>query len=253
MYGQKQILQCLAVALILAVFNFHRSVIKRNKAIVKPKIRLKDDYRAKIKEFDNIAFNQSLIIGYCMRYPFGKNEYVWYESIVFCPHICFDTFGTWLHKQCRANCCINKTNALTLRTRTISRKLNVKQLQKTRNEYENALESSNVDNGASLSSKQCEEAITIIEPLNNEILMSDKSSNMYECKIQILDEFICKNITSDIVDIVKLETNKTEKIMDYHEFLFNTGTTETKNPVAHHYVFERKKLKFEEKKNRKFC
>lgn len=246
MYGQKQILQCLAVALILAVFSFHRTAIQRNKANAKPKLRIKSEYRPKIEEVDtNVERFKHNSTGYCIRYPFGENEYGLYEPIVFCRHICFDTFGTWLQKQSRANCCINKTNAITLKRHL--RKFTSEQLQKPHKNGENALQRSekNVDNGASLPNKQCEGVKTIIGPpllSINEILLSNNPSDVYECKIQMQNEFICKNTTSGTVDIVKLETNKTNKIMDYHDFLFNTGTNERKpaSHAAHSHFLERK-------------
>ncbi|XP_055319519.1 uncharacterized protein LOC129577082 [Sitodiplosis mosellana] len=251
MYGQKQILQCLAVALILAVLNFHRTAIKRNREIIKPRIiRKVGTGSSKIKQMDeeNICVsNDGNFTGYCIRYPFGRNVCANHDSDFLCRHNCFDKFDTWLRKQCQANCCIRRSTAITLNTinfktmtttvaAAITAATKTNGSQRTRN-VENALMKYVGENGASLHIKQCERAKTIIEPIN-EKLMGTKHINPvgeYECKIRSDndDEFICKNTTSDTtVDFVKLETINKTKIaattMEYHDFLFNLGLPETK-------------------------
>lgn len=241
MYGQKQILQCLAIAIILAVFNFHRTVIKRNREVTKPKIirKIKPNSRANEIDDESITVLNGNYSGYCIRYPFGKNVYANYDSDFMCGHICFDKLDTWLQKQCQANCCTKKTISINLPVRNIKKSATNGQL-KTRN-AENVLVNCYGGNGASLNNiSQCEPEKTIIEPII-EILMNMEQNNPgeqeYECKIQTnIDQFICRNTTSATVDFVKLETiNKTKTIMEYHDFLFNmavppetkTGSTQS--------------------------
>lgn len=268
MYGQKQILQCLAVAIILAVFNFHRMAIKRNREIIKPKLirKVGGTSGSKIKQIDeeNVCIlNDGNCTGYCIRYPFGRNVCVTVNPDVsdfLCRHNCFDEFETWLRRQCHANCCIKKSTAITLNkinfktmnmkrvttaTTTISTTANIATTTinssfSTRN-VENALMKYMGKNGASLHIKQCERTKTIIEPIN-EKLMGTKHINPtgeYECKIQSdvddTEELICKNTTSHTtVDFIKLETiNNTNNsinstTMEYHEFLFDLGLPATK-------------------------
>lgn len=219
MYGQKQILQCLAVALVLAVFNFHRTAIKRNREI-KPRIRSKCRLPAKLKpEFSAHIDNQlstyyddSNFTGYCIRYPFGTNVNGLHEPDVWCSHVCFDNFNTWIQKKCQANCCFKKRSAY-----------DVFPPQKPRN---------GIDNGASLQNKHHETVKTIRKPIN-EKLMSKRLIRDLRYEIETADEFICKNTTSITVDFVKLEINQTEHIMDYHGFLFGMDTPSNPKPTRH--------------------
>lgn len=268
MYGQKQILQCLAVAIILAVFNFHRTAIKRNREVIKPKLirKVGGTSGSKIKQTDDenvCVLNDGNCTGYCVRYPFGRNVCVIVnpdDSDFLCRHNCFDKFETWLRKQCQTNCCIRKSTAITLnesnfKTTTTKRvttattamstaatiaTTTINSSLSTRN-VENALMKYMGENGASLHIKQYKRAKTIIEPIN-EKLMGTKHINPtgdYECEIEPdvgdAEQLICKNSTSDTtVDFIKLETinntknSTTATTMEYHDFLFDLGIPATK-------------------------
>lgn len=223
MYGQKQILQCLAVALILAAFNFHRAVIKRNRDI-KPRILTKAESLAKLKSQSPTKIDeQSQLVhnddtnstGYCIRYPFGWNMNGSHKLDVLCPHICFDNFDTWIQKKCQANCCLKKRVAYNQPGEFPSQKPRIR-----------------IDNGASLQNKQCEIVKTITKP-NNEKLMSNHLTKELKCEIEATDEFICKNTTSITVDSVKLDINQTNYIMDYNGFLFGIDAPLNPKPVRH--------------------
>lgn len=253
MYGQKQILQCLAVAIILAVFSFHRNAIKRNREVMKSKIIRKYETNKKIQQInakENSNENHLVIgnfSGYCIRYPFGRNMYGNHDIDIMCPHICFDKFDTWLQKKCQANCCVIKKTTTTTTTTAINalkpdtNMTATNGSQRTRID-ENALMKYVSGNSASLYNKQqqqqkqhpSEPEKTIFEPIT-ENLMNMKHIHRvqeeYECKIQTdADQAICKNTTSVTVDFVKLETinNTKSVIMEYHDFLFDMGQPEPK-------------------------
>lgn len=256
MYGQKQILQCLAVAVILAVFNFHRTIIKRNKGVPRPaKIRRPGELRSKMRQ-TNLNEMESIynlnITGYCFKNPFGSNIDGNFDIDFRCPHNCFDKFETWLQKQCEANCCVSKSlivNATrsvrptattfatvhpiknrvrkitaTTKTKTTAAGATAaaainqrKKLPSTRNCKNTLLEY--IENSAGFDTNQQYELVkTIIEP-TDENLMRRKYNDRtveYECKIRELDEHICRNTTSVNVHRTKLEPNKTSK---YHHIM----------------------------------
>lgn len=230
MYGQKHIIQCLAVALILAVFNFHRAAIKRSKSIPKPKIRRPGEPRTKIRPIDNdnlTTFNQN-ITGYCIRYPFGPNMYGNHDADYICHNICFDQFGTWLRHQCASNCCVHKNVTINSRQIDVQNRTAI-QPKRTRN-CKNAL-MEYIENGAGLqNNNRCEPRKTIIEPINENLMSTDnnQTTEQYQCKIQTKDQLICKNTTSVNHHHTKLETNKSQFIMEYHDFLFDMGISEPK-------------------------
>lgn len=237
MYGQKQILQCMAIAIILAVLNFHRTAIERNREIIKHKLIRKVGVGTKIKQIDeeHVCVLNANCTGYCIRYPFNKNVYANHDTDFLCRYNCFDKFETWLRKQpiCQANCCIKKSLAQ-INKKKITKMFKIATInasQKTRND-ENELMNNVGKNGASLHNIQCESVKTIIEPINEKLMNINQINPMddYQCKIQTNnDEFICKNTTSDTVDFIKLETiNKTGTIMEYNEFIFDMGPPETK-------------------------
>lgn len=233
MYGHKQILQCLAVALILAVFNFHRAAIKRSKSITKPKIRRPGEMPSKMSKMeiiDPIVITNHNLTGYCIRYPFGHNIYGNYDVNYVCHSICFDKYATWLRQQCAAHCCISKANIRNRRgknmrksqgNRGIEQGIEPRNCRNTFKEY--------VENSAGLSNGHNEHMKTIIEPIHENLMSSNGNelTNQYECEIQTKDELICENTTSVSTRLetrlIKLETNYTPSIMDYHDFLFDAS------------------------------
>lgn len=139
MYGQKQIIQCAAVAIVLFILSFHRSALKQNREMVKAKLRRSEELQSKSQTQPNsdvvrisgkgydLAFNSSLN-GYCLRAPFGGNIFGNYDNnVTHCHHICFDTFEVWLHRQCKADCCGFKSIVSVTR----SRQLNIDSMQKS--------------------------------------------------------------------------------------------------------------------------
>lgn len=112
MYGQKQIFQCLAVALVLAIFSFHRSAIRRNKEIKRIQIRKFDQNQFKNAQINIESFQRNPtenLTGYCFKLPFSSNIYANHCPNIVCRPICFDRLGTWLQKQYAANCCVPKS------------------------------------------------------------------------------------------------------------------------------------------------
>lgn len=230
MYGQKQILQCLAVAIVLAVLNFHRAAIKRSKSISKSKIRRPGELRPKNRQMfdENIPIFNHNLTGYCMRYPFGQNTHGNHDTEFVCHHICFAKFETWLHKQCSANCCIHKSYEASPRKKSVQNPIASR--PKATHYCENALIEYML-NGAGQSHPH-ELVKTIIKPINKQLVKRKRNKPNRapeECKIETIDELICKITTSaTTVHRTKLETNKTENIMDYHDFLFDMGVPESK-------------------------
>ncbi|XP_031629813.1 uncharacterized protein LOC116345000 [Contarinia nasturtii] len=224
MYGQKQILQCLAVALILVVFNFHRAAIKRNKNVAKHKLMIKKEFYSK-SELNRSSDSEKM--GYCVRYPFGSGN-IHYNHYLDCQQNCLGHFKIWLRKQCDVNCCIeqssNTTNGIPFRSSTKC----VQTLKSNRTQRTRICENEPIrifdENGASLHNEPFESVKTIIEPIN-EKLMSTIIEEEHQCKIQTNYELICKNTSSHIVEFIKLDFNKT-KIMEYNDFLFDMGSSE---------------------------
>lgn len=211
MYGQKQILQCLAIAIVLAVFNFHRSAINRNKESTK-RIATRPSVVAPI-----LTEKQANQTGYCIRNPFGTNRLANFESWISCHYVCFDKFDTWLRTQCTANCCVNKT--VTPKCPPFSAQL--KSVMQTTRNRENALTKS-----ASIGARQQDKRIPVEHVIETSIYQKInggkyKLAEEHECKIQTDNEHICSNTTSGNGNIVTLEQNETQLIMEYHEFLFN--------------------------------
>lgn len=233
MYGQKQILQCLAVAIVLAVFNFHRSVIKRSKSIPRPKIRQSGEIRSKIHQIENdhIAWLNHNLTGYCIRYPFGKNIYGNHDIDYMCNSNCFHQFNMWLHQQCRANCCVHKSHIYNDHSKSMQKLMEnqtISQLNKTRNCKNTFIEY--IVCSADLNTHRFERVKPIIKSVNEYLIINRKCNEQIkplECKIQKDDEFICKNTTSDSSQLAKLETNYTQTIMEYNNFLFDSGISKS--------------------------
>lgn len=168
MYGQKQIFQCLAVALALAIFSFHRSAIKQNK-----EIRKNHQKKFNQNQLENThvhiehvpSVENPNLTGYCMKYPFGQNVYANHDSDIFCHSICFDKFETWLRKQCQSNCCVHKTSAPINGIRVKSIRNPLKNRSQTPRNCENAL-MEYIKNSAPLHREQCKALNINIEPTN---------------------------------------------------------------------------------------
>lgn len=115
MYGQKQIIQCAAVAIVLFILSFHRSALKQNREIMKAKLRRTSELeqtqlnRESGVVVDDLAINFNLT-GYCLKNPFSSNIFSNYDNnSTHCHHNCFDKFEIWLRRQCGANCCVFKS------------------------------------------------------------------------------------------------------------------------------------------------
>lgn len=102
MYGQKQILQCFFVVLMMTILNFYRSAIKQNRDIMKlnPKLRGKTTTHLNIMSYNNVDPN---IINFCSKNPFGL--FVRIECKYGFNKICYDKFEMWTKRQCEQYCC----------------------------------------------------------------------------------------------------------------------------------------------------
>lgn len=284
MYGQKQIIQCAAVAIILFVLSFHRSAIKQNKAMAKAKLRRLNEMRApkivnQLKENDRggsgidekrgieLTYHSNLT-GYCLKNPFGKHAYFgggnYDNNQTYCHHNCFDTFETWLHRRCRANCCVHKCTA------SIACQLNIDSVRKlttihskaTRIRENNALivyvgcevkgaglyninqqrhqrhhhhHQHRLQQQHQQNQQKFELMKMISDPINEqaniEYVRSQipfNLSNEHECQNRHFNQLIRKNTTSVKLNKIKLETNYSHQIMEYHDFLFDMGLPEPK-------------------------
>lgn len=242
MYGQKQIIQCAAIAIILVVLNFHRSALKRNKSIAK--VRVRRLHQSNIvsgvigNSSDELAFNLNLT-GYCLKNPFGKNIYVNFDNnMTHCHHICFDKFKIWLYRQCKANCCVLKcTTSIVCQSNIDSmRKSTTIHSKRTRTHENTALivyeeRSAGLYNSNQQQQQQQFELLkTISDPINGQV--SDRlynQSNEQECQNRHFNPFNRENTTSVKGNQIKLETNQSKQIMEYHDFLFDMGLPEPKH------------------------
>lgn len=109
MLGQKEIFQCLIIAILLSIFNFYRSAIRRNEEIQKykklNKKHFKLDETNKLMDTVSPLLNEQLfaIVTHSLEF---KNEYC-------CDQDCFEfAYEHYLKQQCSLNCCIfrNVTN-----------------------------------------------------------------------------------------------------------------------------------------------
>lgn len=230
MYGQKQILQCMAVAIVLAIFNFHRQAIKHNREVSKHKLIIKRETNLKDRPSDmektTITSTTAAMTDYCVRYPFGGNIYENYQSD--CQPICVKSIESWMKQQCEINCCIERMANITIGTphKTLTQRgqtLKTNRMLKTRNCEKKPITIFD-ENGASLHNQPFESVKTIIEPINEKFMSYVQNEEEHQCKIRTDVEFICKNTSAHTVDFVKLDTNKT-KIMEYNDFLFDMGAT----------------------------
>lgn len=175
MYGQKQILQCLCVAIMLTIFSFHRSAINRNKEIKNRKfvrdqrIKKTTDQIVQINNKNSEIDQIQNISGYCLKNPFGLNIYANHDPHLFCFAICFDKFDTWLRKQCEANCCVCKSSKTNIGIRVKSVRKPVPSRPQTTRSCENALMDF-IKNSARSHNTQCESVIRIIEPIDKRFI-----------------------------------------------------------------------------------
>lgn len=250
MYGQKQIIQCAALAVFMFVLNFHRSALKQNKAIAK--VRVRRLHQSNIVNGviagngDELAFNSNLT-GYCLKNPFGKNIYGNYDNNnnTHCHNICFDKFETWLYQQCKANCCVFKC------TTSIACQLNIDSVRKsttihskkTRTRTHNTAlivyvkwyeeRSAGLYNGnqQQLQQQQFELFKAISDPIKEKVLdwFYYQQSNEHDSQNRHFTPFIRKNTTSVKRNQIKLEKNQSHPIMEYHDFLFDMGIPEPKH------------------------
>lgn len=106
MYGQKQIFQCLAVAILLATLNFFRATFQHNREIQKYKLKRLEDLRAgrlQIKlipsnifdlQFSQTIHNINFEIDYC------------------CDNDCFNfKYDHVVRQQCSVDCCQKETKS----------------------------------------------------------------------------------------------------------------------------------------------
>lgn len=127
MYGQKQIIQCAAVAIVLFILSFHRSALKQNREVTKARMR-RSELLLKVQTqsnreggaIDELALNLNLT-GYCLKNPFSINIFSNYDNnSTHCHPNCFDKFEIWLRRQCQANCCVLKSTISITRNRPLN-------------------------------------------------------------------------------------------------------------------------------------
>lgn len=127
MYGQKQIIQCAAVAIVLFILSFHRSALKQNREVMKAKLRrselhlkLQTQLNRESGVIDELALHFNFT-GYCLKNPFGKSIFSNFDNnSTHCHHNCFDKFEIWLRRQCEANCCVLKSTTSITRIRPLN-------------------------------------------------------------------------------------------------------------------------------------
>lgn len=256
MYGQKQIIQCAAIAIILVVLNFHRSALEQNKAIAKARMKRLSDVKLNIrhhltesdKKGNEFALSHNLT-GYCLKNPFGKNLFGKYDgNSTHCDRICFDQFEMWLHRQCKADCCVLKW------TESVACHLNIDGVRKSttiqsketrtpdtkntavmiRVEYEEkgaGLYNSNQNQKQHHRQQQKIDLMqTISDSINRKVMgrIIYNQSHENECQNPYFNQFIRENTTSAETNQTKLETNQSKQIMEYHDFLFDMGMPELK-------------------------
>lgn len=259
MYGQKQIIQCAAVAIVLFILSFHRSALKQNREMVKAKLRRSNELKLKLQTIQSnsdsgavnrmgydVAFNSNLT-GYCLKNPFSKNMFGNYDNnLTHCHHNCFDIFEIWLHRRCKANCCVFKSTTSITRFRpfnVVDSMQNISTTKRTHRTHENTALTVYIEfeeKGAGLNKRiqkqQTTELInTISEPIINVQVMKPlhyDQSNEYECQNRHFNQLIIRdNTTSVNGNQIKLEklNQSNQQIMEYHDFLFDMGIPEPKH------------------------
>lgn len=98
MYGQKQIMKCMLVIIVISILNFYRSIIQQNKEMERNRFKRLEAIR--IKELETLRLTESRQFSIAIH----KVNFEWefccgYEILDF-------EYANLINEQCSVNCCL---------------------------------------------------------------------------------------------------------------------------------------------------